>query len=127
MLSPRLPGPATEGLVTAVEIDTSIWVYALIRRAHQGGAFATVGRRGDSRGGAVLVKLVNRRKGEARLLAETTRGDGERFWMQPILSTDEADLDAYIEKAIRIDPDVWVVEIDDPEGRHFLVEPVEAG
>ena len=47
--------------------------------------------------------------------------------MQPILSTDEADLDAYIEKAIRIDPDVWVVEVDDPEGRHFLVEPVEAG
>jgi hypothetical protein len=126
MLSPRLPGPATEGLVTAVEIDTAIWVYALIRRAHQGGAFATVGRRGDSRGGAVLVKLVNRRSGEARLLAETTRGDGERFWMQPILSTRESDLDAYIEKAVRIDPDVWVVEIDDPEGRHFLTEPVEA-
>lgn len=126
MLSPRLPGPATEGLVTAVEIDTSIWVYALIRRAHLGGGFATVGRRGDGRGGAVLVKLINRRKGEARLLAEATRGDGERFWMSPIGATDEADLDAYIEKAIRIDPDVWVVEIDDPEGRHFLTEPVEA-
>ena len=108
-----------------MEIDTSIWVYALIRRASLGGAFATVGRRGDSRGGAVLVKLVNRRAGEARLLAETTRVDGERFWMQPIGSTEEADLDAYIEKAIRIDPDVWVVEVDDPQGRHFLVEPVE--
>jgi hypothetical protein len=109
-----------------VQIDTSIWVYALIRRANLGGAFATVGRRGDARGGAVLVKLVNRRAGEARLLAEATRGDGERFWMQPILSSNEADLDAYIERASRIDPDVWVVEIDDPEGRHFLVEPVEA-
>jgi hypothetical protein len=109
-----------------VQIDTDIWVYALIRRAHQGGAFATVGRKGDSGGGAVLVKLVNRRKGEARLLAEATGRDGEPLWMQPILSTEEADLDAYIEKAIRIDPDLWVVEIDDPEGRHFLVEPVEA-
>lgn len=109
-----------------MRIDTDIWVYALIRRAQQGGAFATVGRKGDSRGGAVLVKLINQRKGEARLLAEATRGDGERFWMQPILSTDERDLDAYIDKAVRIDPDLWVVEIDDPEGRHFLVEPVEA-
>jgi hypothetical protein len=126
MLSSWLPGPATEGLVTEVQIDSDIWVYALIRRAHQGGAFATVGRKGDARGGAVLVKLVNRRIGEARLLTEATRGDGETFWMQPIRSTDETDLDAYIEKAIRIDPDVWVVEIDDPEGRHFLVEPVEA-
>jgi hypothetical protein len=109
-----------------VQLDTSIWVYALIRRAELGGAFATVGRRGDSRGGAVLVKLVNRRAGEARLLAEATRGDGERFWMQPIASNEEPDLDAYIEKAVRRDPDIWVVEIDDPEGRHFLVEPVDA-
>jgi hypothetical protein len=125
MLSSALPWPATEGLFAEVQIHTDIWVYALIRRAQLGGAFATVGRKGDGRGGAVLVKLVNRRAGETSLLAEATRGDGETFWMQPILSTDERDLDAYIEKAIRFDPDVWVVEIDDPEGRHFLVEPVE--
>jgi hypothetical protein len=108
-----------------VQLDTSIWVYALIRRASQGGAFATVGRRGDSRGGTVLLKLVNRRAGEAKLYAPTTRMDGEQVWMQPVLSTDEADLDAYIAKAIGRDPDLWVVEIDDPQGRHFLVEPVE--
>lgn len=108
-------------------IDTDIWVYALIRRASLGGAFATVGRKGHSRGGAVLVKQVNRRAGEARLYAEATRGDGEPVWMQPTGSKDEADLDAYIERAIRIDPDLWVVEIDDPEGRHFLVERVEDG
>jgi len=108
-----------------VQLDTDIWVYALIRRAHQGGAFATVGRKGDSRGGAVLVKQVNRRLGEAKLLSQATRLDGEPVWMQPVASTDEAELDAYIEKAIQRDPDLWVVEIDDPEGRHFLVEPVE--
>lgn len=108
-----------------MQLDTSIWVYALIRRAQLGGAFATVGRRGDSRGGSVLVKQINRRRGEARLYAEATRGDGERVWMQPVIARDEAGLDAYIERAVRIDRDLWVVEIDDPEGRHFLVEPVE--
>lgn len=108
-----------------MQLDTSLWVYALIRRAELGGAFATVGRRGDSNGGSVLVKLVNRRAGEARLYAEATRGDGERVWMQPVIAKDEAGLDAYITRAIRIDPDLWVVEIDDPQGRHFLVEPVE--
>jgi hypothetical protein len=108
-------------------IDTDLWVYALLRRASLGGAFATVGRKGHSGGGAVLVKQVNRRAGVARLYAEATRGDGEQVWMQPTGSTNEADLDAYIARAIRIDPDLWVVEIDDPEGRHFLVERVEEG
>ena len=106
-------------------LSTDIWVGALIRRAEQGGAFAAVLRKGDARAGAVLIKVLDRRAGIARLFAEATRGDGERVWMQPVASEAEADLDAYAERSARIDPDVWVVEIDDREGRHFLVEPVE--
>jgi hypothetical protein len=108
-----------------VLLNTDLWVYALMRRASLGGAFATVERRGDSTAGAVLVKALNRRIGEARLFAEATRADGERFWMQPVNSLQEADLDAYIARAARIDPDLWVIEIDDSEGRHFITEPVE--
>ena len=106
-------------------LSTDIWVSALIRRAELGGAFAVVARKGDARAGAVLVKVLNRSDGSARLLSEATRGDGERVWMRPAASEEEPDLDRYIERAIRIDPDVWVVEIEDREGRHFLVEPVE--
>lgn len=108
-------------------LSTDIWVSALIRRAEMGGAFAVVARKGDTRAGAVLVKVLNRRAGAARLYAEATRMDGERVWMQPADSEQEADLDRYIERAVRIDPDIWVVEIDDREGRHFLTEPVEKG
>ncbi len=108
-------------------LSTDIWVSALIRRAEAGGAFATVVRKGDARAGAVLVKVLNRGDGRARLYAEATRMDGERVWMQPARSEEEAELDRYIERAARIDPDVWVVEIEDREGRHFLTEPVERG
>jgi hypothetical protein len=106
-------------------LSTDIWVAALIRRAEQGGAFAAVIRKGDARAGAVLVKVLDRRAGAATLYAEATRADGERVWMQPHPNADEATLDAYAERARRIDPDLWVVEIDDTQGRHFLTETVE--
>lgn len=108
-------------------LSTDIWVAALIRRAELAGGFAVVGRKGDARAGSVLVKVLNRSDGTARLYAEATQGDGERIWMRPALSDQEPDLDRYIERAARIDPDVWVVEIEDREGRHFLTEPVEQG
>ena len=107
-------------------LSTDLWAGALIRRAELGGAYPTVVRKGDLRAGTVLVKVVDRRAGVARLYAEAFRGgEGERVWMQPVASTEEADLDAYVERQARIDPDLWLIEIDDTRGRHFLTEPVE--
>jgi hypothetical protein len=108
-----------------LSISTDVWVGALIRRAQIGGAFATVVRKGDARGGAVLVKTYNPRSKSAALFASAWRGEGERVWMEPVESKEESDLDAYVERARRYDPDIWVVEIEDGEGRHFLTEPVE--
>ena len=106
-------------------LSTDIWVGALIRRAELGGAFATVMHKGDPQAGAVLVKVVDRRAGTARIYAEAVRSDGERFWMHPAPGQSEQDLDLYVERARRVDPDLWVVEIDDNRGRHFLTEPVD--
>lgn len=108
-------------------LSTDIWVAALIRRAELGGGFGMVVRKGDARAGSVLVKTLNLADKSVRLFGEATRGDGERVWMRPALSDQESDLDRYIERAIRIDPDVWVIEIEDKQGRHFLTEPVEEG
>ena len=107
-------------------LSTDLWAGALIRRAELAGAFAVVARKGDPRAGAVLVKVVNRRSGEAWLYASAVRGEGEQVWMQPVASTDETEVDAFIARQIRFDPDLWIIEIEDPEGRHFLTEPVES-
>ncbi|CAN5335917.1 DUF1491 family protein [soil metagenome] len=106
-------------------LSTDVWVGALIRRAELAGAFAVVARKGDPRAGAVLVKVLDRRSKIARLYASALKGEGETVWMQPLASTDEAEIDAYVERASLIDPDIWVVEIDDAKGRHFLTEQVE--
>lgn len=106
-------------------LSTDIWVGALIRRAEGAGAFAMVLRKGDPRAGAVLVKAVDRRKGLMRLYAEATRADGERVWMRPARAEEERELDSYVERAVSRDPDLWVVEVEDAQGRHFLTEPVD--
>lgn len=107
-------------------LPTDLWAGALIRRAELAGAYAAVIRKGDARAGSVLVKVIDRRESRAWLYSEAFGPDGDRLWMRPIASEDEAEIDAYVARSIGRDPDLWVVEIDDPQGRHFLTEPVES-
>lgn len=108
-----------------MQLSSDLWVHALIRRVNLAGSFATVARHGDARGGAVLVKTIDRRARVCRLWAEAAGRDGEPVWMRPTTSELEADIDAYIERAARIDPDLWVVEIEDADGKRFLTEAVD--
>jgi hypothetical protein len=105
-----------------MQLSSDLWVYALIRRVQLAGAFATVVRKGDARGGAVLIKTLDRKSGAAGLWAEAVGGDGESVWMRPVERDDEAGIDAYLDRAARIDPDIWVVEIEDTDGRRFLAD-----
>ena len=107
-----------------MNIPTDIWVSALIRRAGLEGAFAAVTRRGDARAGAVLVRVWNSRERQMALLAEALDSEGRSIWIRPIAATTEAEIEAYVQRSVRIDPDLWVVDIEDSTGRHFLVEPV---
>ena len=106
-------------------LSTDLWVSALIRRAEIGGSSATVVKKGDERAGTVIVKAWNTRERTGRLYTEAFGPDGERLWMQPIVSEFECELDDYVERQRKYDPDLWVVEVEDREGRHFITEKVD--
>lgn len=104
------------------EIPTHIWVSALLRRASLGGAFGTIVHRGDADRGDVLVKVM-RARGEADLYAPAFNPEGPTEFEQ-LSAQDEAGVDSVIARRRSSDRDLWVVEIEDSQGRNFLTEPV---
>ena len=50
---------------------------------------------------------------------------GELAWAQPLAGwTDEKRASEWCDKQVKFDPDLWIVEIEDREGRTFVDEPV---
>ena len=101
-------------------LKTHIRVAAHLRRVRAAGAFATVARHGDDDAGVVLVKVFQSREA-TRVLFEARDDAGDPVWRDPFDGpTEETRVDRFIDKEIDRDPDVWVVEIEDRDGRDFL-------
>jgi len=96
-------------------LKAEIWIMAHVRRCNGDGVPAMVVRRGDARGGTVMLKL-NRLDNGCRVLSQTTDLDGNRGWLAAFKgeAVEEAKADAYIRRAIDRDPDLWVIEIELP-------------
>jgi hypothetical protein len=112
-----------------LRLRADIFVAALIRQVANAGCFAVLRRRGAAEAGAIFVK-VDRLDGRAALfgpaaqteLAESVeRGIDRVFtrlhreeWVDP----DEAE--RRLKRQIDFDPDLWIVEIEDRQGRAFI-------
>jgi hypothetical protein len=111
-----------------MRLRADIWVAAYIRRCSVAGAYAVLRRRGAPEAGAIFVK-VDRLDGAAAVfgpapqteLAEAEQGV-ERLWRR--IHKDEwitpAEAEERLRKEIAFDPDLWLVEVEDREGRNFL-------
>ncbi len=105
--------------MTEPRLSTRLWVQAMIRRCNADGFSAVVARRGDDDRGAVVLK-VNRFAAGCTIWTQTRTLDGAPAWMrgtgrEPVA---EAVADAYVERQVRRDPDLWVVEIEDRQARY---------
>jgi hypothetical protein len=82
-------------------------------------AFVTC--RGDATAGAVIVKL-NRLDGSAAAFARSYDATGARVWT-PLADGPEPEVDAALSRQRGFDPDLWVVELEDRQGRTLLDQP----
>jgi hypothetical protein len=106
-------------------VKSEIYIQALVRRVYAAQAAAYVVRRGDSDAGGMLIR-INRLDGCSGILTMFTDMQGERGWRVSLAaSTPDQDVEALLEREVARDPDVWIVEIEDTEGRRFLEEKID--
>jgi hypothetical protein len=110
-----------------MRLKSAIWVAAYVRRCHLEGAFAAVRRRGAEEAGAIFVKL-NRLDGTAELFGPAPQSafddarPADRLFCACIAPqpAPEAKIEERLARELRFDPDAWIVEVEDRDGRHFL-------
>jgi hypothetical protein len=109
----------------AMGISTSVWVMAQVRICDRAFIPATVARRGDPDAGTVLLKL-NRFEHGVTVFAQTSSSGDDPAWTRGTgpSPVSEAEADAYIERQVKYDPDVWVLEIEDRKGQYQMVGKV---
>ena len=110
-----------------MRLKSAVWVAAYLRRCHVEGAFAVLRRRGAEEAGAIFIK-VNRLDGTAAVYAPAPQTafdeahPADRAFAPGLKEQPAADdeAEAYLERQRRFDPDIWVIEVEDRAGRHFL-------
>jgi len=112
-----------------MRLKTEIWVKGYLRARSSENVMAVLSRRGDEDAGAVFI-IVDMMNGQCRLFGPAPAGleivDRQRRW-EHCFTDESVDLDRareYINRQLDMDPDIWVVEVEDRLGRDFLDDAV---
>jgi hypothetical protein len=100
-------------------LRTVFWVQTQLRKCDLAAIPFVVLKRGDDDSGAVLLRIDKGARG-VLVLAREYGSDGKRQWL-PVVGegpSPASEADSYIERRLGRDPDLWVVEVDDPAGRY---------
>lgn len=110
-----------------MRLRSDIWVSAYIRRCDIEGVQAVLRRRGAAEAGAIWIK-IDRLDGTCALYGPAPQSafdaDDDLVRRFVRLHADEAipipDAEARLQKEIRFDSDLWIVEVDDRSGNPRL-------
>lgn len=97
------------------KVKAGIWVSMAIRLSDMAGRAAAVLRKGDPDSGGILCVL--RGTEGIVVLSQVRDAEGRPAWMRGTGAAPVAQeaADAYVDRQIGRDPDLWVVEFDAPD------------
>jgi hypothetical protein len=100
-------------------LRTDFWVQAYIAILGQEAIPVYVRQHGDDHAGSVQVKVCTLDGSAALYVRRYDFAADDMIW-ENIAQGPEADIDAHITRECARDRDIWVLEIEDSRGRHFL-------
>jgi hypothetical protein len=103
-------------------VKAVIWVSMATRLSDIAGRPAAVLRKGDPDSGGIICVL--RGRDGLMVLSQVRDAEGRPAWLRATgeAPVDDAAVDAYVERQVKRDPDIWVVEFEAPD----LKTPFEA-
>lgn len=101
---------------------------AIRRSAEAVGGFATVLHKGDADRGAMLL-IVTERGRHATCLERAMQTGGEYRWQQcgPPSGAEPQTVAEFVQKRLRFDDDIWLIELDIPLAERFIAEIAASG
>lgn len=102
-------------------LATGFWVAAYLSRLEAAGIPAFLVSKGDKTAGAVAVKVATM-DGRASVFTRAYGPEGDRIWAALAEAAPESEADEALSRQRRFDPDLWIIEIEDPKGRSLLDE-----
>ncbi|MEQ8823673.1 MAG: DUF1491 family protein [Filomicrobium sp.] len=105
-----------------MRINADLWVMSYVRRLNSDGAPAFVVKRGDEHSGSIFIR-INALDGTSDLYGPAAAGitqvATERCWTLR-KSGDDQTIDEILAREAEYDPDIWLIEVEDRQRRHFL-------
>jgi len=100
-------------------LNADLYIKAHLAQCSQRGIGAYVVHKGDARGGTLLLKINMFRDG-CKVLRQTSDMEGNTTFDTAFegRAVEEHEADDYIRRQIGYDEDLWVVEIESPDGWH---------
>lgn len=102
-------------------LTADFWVAAYLARLQREGIYVHIAHKGDPTAGAIAVKVATM-DGYGSLFMRNYDGDGHQVWAKVLDRAPENEVDAYAARQRGYDRDLWLIEIEDPRGRHMLDE-----
>ncbi len=108
-----------------MRVTSGLWVSAYLRRAAAEGCFTSVGKRGAEEAGAIFV-IVNHLDNKFSLYGPAPQtafdddtGSDRKFSLLIDRENEQLVLEK-LEREKKFDPDLWVIENEDRQGRALL-------